>query len=295
LACSISVVVLGDESGYLDGENQKMKVASIEAEWKTERRRRLYRPSVCPTLAARKTHAAIKIPWALGLIATRSIDRRYLGIFDLVARARARIVTGMEAYSELQLLRVRPTRRTPNWCGGSSHQTDLGYGLLLAALHGQSGRLRPPEQIDAAAWSACPTYPFCLELSRDGRAGPVLTSRCLHRVLSPSRTLRPASVVSQGGVFQLAPAVVAVELGWIVSEYGRQPWAVEGVLPTFLVSRELPWATCGSRCRASVVFYSALAVVDAYLLTRTIRRDLTDWDIGRRQRGIFTSRKEGIP
>src|SRR5476651_1094933 len=35
LACSISVVVLGDESGYLDGENQKMKVASIEAEWQT--------------------------------------------------------------------------------------------------------------------------------------------------------------------------------------------------------------------------------------------------------------------
>src|SRR5258708_36049027 len=35
-ACSISVVVLRDESGYLDGENQKMKVASIEAEWKTE-------------------------------------------------------------------------------------------------------------------------------------------------------------------------------------------------------------------------------------------------------------------
>src|SRR5258705_1428574 len=37
LACSISVVVLGDESGYLDGENQKMKVASIEAEWDTAR------------------------------------------------------------------------------------------------------------------------------------------------------------------------------------------------------------------------------------------------------------------
>ncbi len=43
LACSISVVVLGDESGYLDGENQKMKVASIEAEWKTEPPRRTRR------------------------------------------------------------------------------------------------------------------------------------------------------------------------------------------------------------------------------------------------------------
>src|SRR6201987_6144065 len=37
LACVLSVVVLGDESGYVDGENQKMKVAGIEAEGHTEK------------------------------------------------------------------------------------------------------------------------------------------------------------------------------------------------------------------------------------------------------------------
>src|ERR1700674_3482581 len=31
LACSLSVVVLGDESGYVAGENQRIKIASIEA------------------------------------------------------------------------------------------------------------------------------------------------------------------------------------------------------------------------------------------------------------------------
>ncbi|WP_171523356.1 cytochrome ubiquinol oxidase subunit I, partial [Acinetobacter baumannii] len=36
LAASLSVVVLGDESGYLSTEHQKMKLASIEAMWKTE-------------------------------------------------------------------------------------------------------------------------------------------------------------------------------------------------------------------------------------------------------------------
>jgi hypothetical protein len=36
LACALSVVVLGDESGYVASENQKMKVAAIEAEWHTE-------------------------------------------------------------------------------------------------------------------------------------------------------------------------------------------------------------------------------------------------------------------
>src|SRR5450755_4438803 len=36
LACSLSVVVLGDESGYVASENQKMKVAAIEAAWHTD-------------------------------------------------------------------------------------------------------------------------------------------------------------------------------------------------------------------------------------------------------------------
>ena len=36
LACSLSVVVLGDESGYEASENQKMKIAAIEAEWHTQ-------------------------------------------------------------------------------------------------------------------------------------------------------------------------------------------------------------------------------------------------------------------
>ena len=36
LASALSVVVLGDESGYLSTEHQKMKLAAIEAMWKTE-------------------------------------------------------------------------------------------------------------------------------------------------------------------------------------------------------------------------------------------------------------------
>lgn len=64
---------------------------------------------------------------------------------------------------------------------------------------------------------------------------------------------------------------VAAELGWIVAEYGRQPWAIDGVLPTFLgVS-----ATNSTQVIASlvgfVVLYTGLAVVDAVLMLRAIR------------------------
>jgi cytochrome d ubiquinol oxidase subunit I len=50
LASALSVVVLGDESGYSATHSQKMKLAAIEAMWETEDRRpRPSRPSAFPT------------------------------------------------------------------------------------------------------------------------------------------------------------------------------------------------------------------------------------------------------
>src|SRR5476649_1654456 len=105
LACSLSVVVLGDESGYVAGENQKMKIAAIEAAWSTETPPAGFTVFGLPDVAKRTTSAEVKIPWLLGLIATRSIDRPVPGILELVALARSRIVSGIEAYTALERLR----------------------------------------------------------------------------------------------------------------------------------------------------------------------------------------------
>jgi cytochrome d ubiquinol oxidase subunit I len=65
---------------------------------------------------------------------------------------------------------------------------------------------------------------------------------------------------------------VAIELGWIVAEYGRQPWVVEGVLPTFLGASSVPRGTILASLAGFVVFYSALAVTDVALMLRAIRQ-----------------------
>jgi cytochrome d ubiquinol oxidase subunit I len=65
---------------------------------------------------------------------------------------------------------------------------------------------------------------------------------------------------------------VAIELGWIVAEYGRQPWAVAGVLPTFLAVSPIAIGNVWLSLLGFVVFYTSLAVVDAFLMARTIRR-----------------------
>ena len=56
LAASLSVVVLGDESGYLSTEHQKMKLAAIEAMWHTEPAPAAFTVIGLPDQAERKTH-----------------------------------------------------------------------------------------------------------------------------------------------------------------------------------------------------------------------------------------------
>jgi cytochrome d ubiquinol oxidase subunit I len=64
---------------------------------------------------------------------------------------------------------------------------------------------------------------------------------------------------------------LAAELGWFVAEYGRQPWAIDGVLPTFLASSSVSLAQILFTLCGFVLFYSSLAVVDFILMRKYVR------------------------
>jgi len=65
---------------------------------------------------------------------------------------------------------------------------------------------------------------------------------------------------------------IAAELGWVVAEYGRQPWAIERILPTFLGASSVEPGQVIFSIAGFVLFYTTLAVVDIYLMLRTIRQ-----------------------
>ena len=115
LASALSVVVLGDESGYTAGENQKMKIAAIEAMWNTEPAPASFTVFGLPDLDSHTTKYEVKVPWVLGLIATRSTDKEVPGINNLVDEARTRIKDGLIAYTALAAAKASPTepRRAP--------------------------------------------------------------------------------------------------------------------------------------------------------------------------------------
>ena len=87
--------------------------AAIESMWDTEPAPASFTLVGIPDAKGRKTDYAVKIPWVLGLITTRSINRQVPGINDLVKLAAVRIRNGLVAYNTLARLRADRRSRAP--------------------------------------------------------------------------------------------------------------------------------------------------------------------------------------
>jgi len=64
---------------------------------------------------------------------------------------------------------------------------------------------------------------------------------------------------------------IACELGWIVAECGRQPWVIEGILPTALGISSVSFGNVLSSLIGFILLYSSLLIVDLYLMIKYIK------------------------
>ena len=272
LAAALSVVVLGDESGYTAGENQKMKIAAIEAMWDTEPAPASFTLFGLPDQEARRTDYEIKVPWMLGLIATRSIDGEVPGINQLVAHAQTRIRSGLAAYDGLQRLQADRNDAEAR-ARLAAHADDLGYALLLKAIRPDILAATDAE-IEQAAWSTVPGvsplfWSFRLMV---GLGFFFIGLFAVAFTLASLRRLHDSRLFLRVALWSLPLPWIAAELGWYVAEVGRQPWVIEGVLPTFLAVSNLSTGSVLTTLLGFVAVYSVLLIVDVYLMTKAIRQ-----------------------
>ena len=276
LAAALSVVVLGDESGYLSTEHQKMKLAAIEAMWKTEPAPAAFTAFGFPDQEARETHYAVHIPALMGLIGTRSLDTEIPGIEDLVERAKERIAHGIKAYGALQTLRdvdSSPDAVAQARTAFEEHGGDMGYALLLKR-YVDDPREATPEQLEKAAWDTVPRvqplfWSFRIMVAL-GAFFIVLTG--VFFVLSARRKLDAYPWLLKVAVWSIPLPWVAAELGWIVAEVGRQPWVIEGVLPTAVGVSSLGAGTVLLTIAGFTLIYTVLFVIEMKLMLKAIRK-----------------------
>ncbi|GAA5787019.1 cytochrome ubiquinol oxidase subunit I [Chitiniphilus shinanonensis] len=281
LASVCSVIVLGDESGYATGEVQKVKLAAIEAEWDTHPAPAAITVFGLPNQAEQRTDYAVRIPYALGLIATRSTDKQITGIKDLVREHEARIRNGMLAYEALVKLRAgdgsEDVKRQ-----FERHQADLGFGLLLKKY--------TPNVVDATpvqiAAAAQDTIPRVAPLFWSFRVMVGLGLLFLfifgasfwflaRRNLAPQRWLLRLAVIS------IPLPWVAIMTGWFVAEYGRQPWSISGVLPTFLSASSIEPGQVWFSLIGLMTIYVLLFAIEMYLMLKYIRLGPSSLHTGR--------------
>jgi len=266
LASILSVILLGDESGYEVGDVQRVKLAAIEAEWETEPAPAAFTAYGFPSNADEETHDAVKIPYLLGLIATRSLDTQVVGLKDLMREHEVRIRSGMIAYEYLQ--RLRNGEDTPgNRASFEDHKADLGYGLLLKR-YTENPATATEEQIKQAAKDSIPEVApvFWAFRVMVGAGVWMLLLIVLGFYFNARRVIQDRRFLLWLFVFSIPVPWLAAETGWFVAEFGRQPWAIGEVLPTGIAASSLTATDLRISLTGFIVFYSILFLIEMFLM-----------------------------
>jgi cytochrome d ubiquinol oxidase subunit I len=281
LASCLSVILLGDESGYELGEVQKVKLAAIEAEWHTEEAPAAFTLIGFPNDETMETDYAIKIPYLLGLIATRSVTEEVTGIRDLIDQHEDRIRVGMQAYGALSQIRNGSTDPVVQNLFEETKK-DLGYGLLLKPYTDDVVDATE-EQIKAAARDSIPPVaPLFFSFRIMVACGVWML---LVFALSFYFTARGESHnkrwLLKMALITLPAPWIASEMGWFVAEFGRQPWAIGEILPTYVAPSVLSARDIFTSLISFIAMYTVLAIVEMYLMIRFARKGPSSLHTGR--------------
>ncbi|MBN3136626.1 cytochrome bd-I ubiquinol oxidase subunit CydA [Pectobacterium punjabense] len=281
LASVLSVIVLGDESGYEMGDVQKTKLAAIEAEWETQPAPASFTLIGIPNQDTMENNYAIKIPYALGIIATRSTDKEVTGLKELMAMHEVRIRNGMKAYHLLEELRAGNTDPAVKEAFDQSKK-DLGYGLLLKRYTpkvSDASETQIKQAVKDSIPRVAPLYfsfrimVGCgiLMLLIIGLSfwtvlrGKIGQKRWLHRI----------------ALYGIPLPWIAIEAGWFVAEYGRQPWAIGEILPTAVATSSLTAGDILFSMGLICGLYTLFLVAEMYLMFKFARLGPSSLKTGR--------------
>ncbi|TKB51595.1 cytochrome bd-I ubiquinol oxidase subunit CydA [Ferrimonas sediminicola] len=281
MASILSVIVLGDESGYEMGDVQKVKLAAVEAEWDTHPAPASFTAFGIPDSDNMETNFAVKIPYVMGIIATRSLDEQVMGIKDIKAEHEARIRNGMVAYTLLQKVRDG-SANDEEIAEFQQRKVDLGYGFLLKRYLNEIDQASEA-QIKAAVEDSIPNVGplFWTFRVMVGLGMVMLIVIGLSFIQSAKQQVMDKPWLLKAAVLILPFPWIAIQCGWFVAEYGRQPWTIAEILPTAMSTSSLSAGDLIFSIIAICGFYTVALVVEMFLMFRFARLGPSSMKTGR--------------
>ena len=274
LVSTAYVAINGDESAYTNAQAQPMKLAAYEGLWDGEKNADIVafgipNPDKKPGDDQEAFSFEIKIPGLLGLMSTRSFDSFVPGINDLVygnqeqgiMSTEEKIVRGKEAINDL--IAYKEAKKASDAGAAevaltkfSANQQFLGYGYL-----------EKPE--DVVPPVALTFYAFHIMVFLGVLFGVVFV---LNLVFSLKGTLERQKWLLVLGVPMFFLSMLASQSGWVVAELGRQPWAIQNLMPVHVATTNISASNVQITFFMFLVVFTLLLIAEIGIMLKQIKK-----------------------
>lgn len=270
---SIFVLFSGDESAYQVAQKQPMKLAAMEGLYKGEVNAGIVAmgiltPDKKPGDEKDPFIVEIQAPYLLGLMATRGINNFTPGIDDLVygnekfniPSAQSKIDSGKIALNALENIKLASEKNDEksileNRKILDENMHNFGYGYL-----------DKPEDIVPPVGLTFYSFHVMVAL---GSYFIVLFLATFY--LSMANRIEKYKKLLWACVFSIPLGYVACEAGWIVAEVGRQPWAIQDLMPVGIAATNLASVNVKLSFLLFVVLFTALFIAEIKIMLKQIK------------------------
>lgn len=268
LFSSVAVIIMGDQSGLYVYHAQPTKLVAIEGIWENEQAPVGWSLIAIPDQEKQTNTFDIRIPYVGSLILNHDMKTPVVGAKQLIAENKEKIIKGQQALLMLDQLRKDPHNQA-NLEMVKANSEFLGYGLLLKKYTNDLTQVTP-DMVDKAALDTVPTvwplfYSFRLMFVL-GFSYFLLFAIAAWSSFGSKTAYEKKTWLLKWALYWIPTPWIACWAGWFVAEYGRQPWTIYGILPTYqsassLTSGELIFSLTGF-----FLIYTALLIVELWLM-----------------------------
>ncbi len=278
VVASLLTILSGDESGYQVAKAQPMKLAAMEALYDggngvSLTGVALVSPFTQPDYASHEEPGLrIGMPKMLSLLATRSFNGYVPGINDLInggyplpdgtpaPSLEERMTMGRLAVDALA--EYRKSHKEGDTAAAEAHRQTLTENIP----HFGYGYVSEAEQV-------VPFIPVCFWTFRVmvGLGMLFLLFFVVALVYAYRFDFTKARWLHVAGLVMLPLGYVASEAGWLLAEFGRQPWAIQDMLPTWVAVSDVGAGAIMLTFFVFLALFTLLLAVEVSIMCKVIK------------------------
>ncbi len=268
------VAFTGDEAAFTNAHKQPMKLAAFEGLYKGTKNAGLAAVGIINNNKKLGDNSdpflfEVRVPGMLSLLANRQLGSFVPGIEDLVYGNPTENIVGVAQKMEQGKRAVRQLHLYQ--LAKKSGDTVAATAALSAFRQDQEflgyGYLQTPEE--AVPPVGLTFYSFHIMVI----LGTILPVICLlFLVFTYNDTISNKKWLLWTGVFSLFLAHVAHQAGWIVAEVGRQPWAIQGLLPVSVARSNLTTGTVQTTFFLFLALFTTLLIAEIRIMLGQIKK-----------------------